>query len=407
MSRKEWIENPKIIYHPTWLKRWRQDPFSVPPVYIEISPVGQCNHRCTFCAPEMLGYVERQLDADLLALRLQEMKLLRERDPDGLGIKSIQYAGEGEPTLHRDLVRIFEATRQAGIDIGMLTNGTGLSEKLARGIIPLVNGYIQASINAGTAESYAKIHRTPTPKHWDLVWRNLERAVRIKEELGIQGCDIGANMTVLIKETVDHQRGNDIVPANWQEMELLTRRAKDCGLNYVSFKPYSQHFYSHETAKLYGDMSYVALMDEIFEIGKDLIRRYSSSDFEVVFRFTRFEDYEKNKRSYTTCRATPTLWSYIQSDGIWISCSAYWTDQRFHLGNVKDQTVEEIWYGQKRRDHLKYVLEHLDISECRKTCHPDKENQVLHEISGMTDSEFNQALVQLQALPVPKRVNFI
>lgn len=406
-TRKDWIENPKIVHHPDWLRRWRQDSFFVPPIYLEVSPVGQCNHRCTFCAPEMLGYVERQLDADLLGLRLREMKLLRERDPDGLGVKSIQYAGEGEPTLHKDLVEIFEVTRECGIDIGMLTNGTGLGEKLARGIIPLVNGYIQVSVNAGTAESYAKIHRTPTPKHWDLVWRNLERAVKIKRELGAEDCDLGANMTVLIKEAVDHQRDNAIVPANWQEMELLVKKARDCGLNYVSFKPYSQHLYSHETAKLYGDMSYRDLMNEIFQMSQDLIQKYNSSDFEVTFRFSRFEEYEKDSRGYTVCRATPTLWSYIQSDGTWISCSAYWTDPRFHLGNIKNQTVEEIWYGQKRRDHLKWVLEHLDISECRKTCHPDKENQFLDHVSGMTDGEFAAELTQLQTLPAPKRVNFI
>lgn len=407
MNRKDWIENSKLVYHPKWLKRWREDPFSVPPIYIEISPVGMCNHRCTFCAPDMLGYPNRQLDADLLAMRLDEMRSMREADPDGLGVKSIQYAGEGEPTLHKDLVRIYEDTRRAGIDIGMLTNGTNLNEKLARGIIPFVNGYIQVSINAGTAESYAKIHRTPTPKHWDLVWRNLDRAVKIKHELGALECDIGANMTVLIKEAVDHQRGNAIVPANWREMELLVQRARDCGLNYVSFKPYSQHLYSTETAKLYGDMSYKDVMDEIFETGSNLVKRYNSDSFEVVFRFTRFRDYESEERGYIVCRATPTVWSYIQSDGVWISCSAYWTNEKFHLGNIKNQTVREIWYGERRKAHLKYVLEELDITECRKTCHPDKENQFLNNIAGLSNPKFNRIMSELENIPPVKRANFI
>lgn len=407
MNRKDWIENPKVSYHPEWIRRWRQNPFSVPPIYIEISPVGMCNHRCTFCAPEMLGYPNRALDTNLLIARLKEMKQLQEEDPDGLGVKAIQYAGEGEPTLHKDLAKIFSETRKAGIDIGMLTNGTGLTEKLASQIIPLVNGYIQVSINAGTAESYAKIHRTPALNHWDLVWRNLERAVRIKHLLGIKDCDIGANMTVLIQETTDHQRGNTIVPANWQEMELLTKQAKDCGLDYVSFKPYSQHPYSRETEKLYGNMSYKEVMDEIFKIGDGLIRKYGSDNFEVVFRFSRFEEYEREDRSYCTCRVTPTLWSYIQSDGIWISCSAYWTDERFHLGNINSQTVREIWYGEQRRKHLEFVLNDLDISECRKTCHPDKDNQYLHQLSGLSDQEFVIEIDKLRIAPKPKRANFV
>lgn len=407
MNRKDWIENPKIVNHPSWLKRWKENPFSVPPVYIEISPVGMCNHRCTFCAPEMLGYPQRWLNTDLLITRLKELAQLRKEDPDDLGVKSIQYAGEGEPTLHKDLARIFAETRKAGIDIGMLTNGTGLTEKLAKEIVPLVNGYIQISINAGTAESYAKIHRTPSPNHWDLIWRNLEKAVKVRDQLGAVECDMGANMTVLVKETLDHQRNNAIVPANWQEMELLIQKARDCGLNYVSFKPYSQHLYSQETAKLYGDMSYANLMNEIIATGEALMAKYNSENFEVIFRFSRFEEYEQKDRGYCTCRATPTLWSYIQSDGTWISCSAYWTDERFHLGNINTQTLREIWYSQRRLDHLKFVLNELDITECRKTCHPDKENRYLDRLSGMNDQEFNQEIISLESLKRPKRANFI
>lgn len=393
MSLKEWIENPKVIYHQDWIRRWRQNPFSVPPIYIEISPVGWCNHRCTFCAVEMLGYPRIKLNADLLSRLLSEISQMRGEDPDGLGVKSIQYAGEGEPTLYKDLARIFRETRKAGIDIGMLTNGTGLTEKLSREIIPLVNGYIQASINGGTADTYAKIHRAPL-KHWDLVWRNLDRAVNIKRKLGITECDISANMTVLI-------------PDNWLEMELLVKKARDCGLNYVSFKPYSQHPYSKETAKLYGDMSYKDVMDEIFETGNKLIKQYSSDSFEVIFRFSRFKEYESKERGYTTCRATPNIWSYIQSDGTWISCSAFWTDERFILGNINNQTFREIWYGERRKAHLKYVSEKLDIAECRKTCHPDKENRFLNSVANMSDAEFNQMLLGLENIPFPKRCNFI
>lgn len=406
ITRKDWIEKAKVIYHPEWLRRLRRDAFSVPPIYLEISPIGQCNHRCVICAPEMLGYAKRQLNADILISRLEEMRIMRDEDPDGLGVKSIQYAGEGEPTLHKDLGKIFAATRKASIDIGMLTNGTGLTAKLSREIIPLVNGYIQVSINAGAPESYAKIHRAPI-KHWDLVWRNLDRAVKIKRELGAAECEIGANMTVLVKDVIDHQRGNALVPANWKEMELLVKAARDCGLDYVSFKPYSQHLYSGETAKLYGDMRYKDVMGKIIESGNNLVRQYSSDSFEVIFRSSRFRDYESEERGYSVCRVTPTLWAYIQSDGIVISCSAFWTDERFHLGNVNTQTFREIWYGKKRFEHLRFITEKMEIDECRKTCHPDKENRFIRQMDLLSIVEFNQKLLELGQLPCPKRANFI
>lgn len=404
-SRNKWIEGAKIIYHPAWIRRWRQDPFSVPPIYVEVSPVGMCNHRCTFCAVDMLGYPNRSLNADMLIQRIQEMKQMRDEDPDGLGVKSIQFAGEGEPTLHKELPRIYEATRAAGIDIGMLTNGTALNERMARGIIPHVNGYLQTSINGGTKESYPKIHRC-SPEHWNLLWRNLKRTVAIKQELGAKDCDLGANMTVLISEAWDPEL-KQVTPSNWQEMESLVQLVRDTGLNYVSFKPYSQHRYSTGTAKMYGNMSYKDLMKKIYEMGQELIAKYGSSDFEVIFRFTRFEEYEKETRPYVTCQATPTIWSYIQSDGVWISCSAFWTQENFHLGNINTQTVKEIWYGQKRREHLKFVQEKLDISECRKTCHPDKENVFLNQVKNLSDEDFEKTMGELAIISPPKRKNFI
>jgi radical SAM protein with 4Fe4S-binding SPASM domain len=153
---------------------------------------------------------------------------------------------------------------------------------------------------------------------------------------------------------------------------------------------------SKETARHYGNMSYAEIMNEIFETGKILKLKYDSEKFEVVFRFSRFKDYEDEDRGYYTCRATPTFWSYIQSNGLWLSCSSFWTDPRFALGNIHNESVREIWFGEKRRKHLKFVLNELDISECRKTCPPDKENRFLDKISKFSDSEFESFINQSQ-----------
>ena len=402
MNVMRWIEGSKVQYHPQWLRRWREDPFNLMPVYLEISPSGRCNHRCSFCAPDILGYPDRFLDTDIMCRRIGELRELREEDPDGLGVKSIQFAGEGEPTLHKELGRIFKATRDAGIDIGMLTNGTALPEQTARRIIPLVNGYIQFSVNAGTAKSYARIHDC-SEQHWNMAWRNIERAANLKQTLGARDCELGVNMTVLVQEA---SKNGKVIPANWQEIEQLVQRAHASGADYVSIKPYSQHPLSQATAGRYGTMSYRQLMDEINATGEDLIRRYSSDLFEVVFRFTRFEEYE-SERPYSTCLVTPSLWSYIQSDGLWLSCSAYWTDPRFALGNLNTQTVREIWFGETRRQHLDFVLNHLDIGQCRKTCHPDKDNKFMTGLRGLSDEEFEKEMVQLETVSPPKRANFI
>ena len=48
------IDSHKLIYHVDRVHAWQQGE-NVYPIYMEISPAGTCNHRCTFCA---LDYME-------------------------------------------------------------------------------------------------------------------------------------------------------------------------------------------------------------------------------------------------------------------------------------------------------------------------------------------------------------
>ena len=85
------IDGHKLTFHPERVAEWQKgredwkEAKSIYPIYVEISPMGACNHRCTFCAVDYIGYQNRSLDLDILKNGLTDMARL--------GVRSIMFAG--------------------------------------------------------------------------------------------------------------------------------------------------------------------------------------------------------------------------------------------------------------------------------------------------------------------------
>lgn len=328
------------------------------PIYVEISPVGACNHRCTFCAVDYIGYKSVFLDTQMICKSLSAM--------GSNGVRSVMYAGEGEPLLHKDISKIVNHAKDSGIDNAFTTNGVHLSEKFLEECGSSIS-WIKVSFNAGDRETYSKIHRTQ-PKDFDRVLENLKKAVEWKERSD-------SNLAIGIQSL--------LLPENAETIEKLVLISKQIGLDYVVIKPYSQHKFSK--TEIYKHIDYKPYL----ELGKKL-SIYNDDGFNVVFRINTINNWlSQNENRYCKCLATPSMWAYIMADGSVYSCSAYLLDERFKLGNINDESFTDIWSSDRKISNADFVANVLDISECRVNCRMDQVNRYLDCVVNETIPHFS------------------
>lgn len=341
------IDSHKLLFHPHEVSQWLKGE-TVYPIYMEISPSGACNHRCTFCALDYMSYRPRFLDTGILKERLTEL--------GRLGLKSVMYGGEGEPLLHKDIVSLVDHTKASGIDVAFTTNGVLLRKELFQRIAPSVS-WIKVSLNAGSPETYAKIHRTK-PTDFESVIGNLSDACSYLKSKG-GSCTIGAQMILL--------------PENAHEVEKLANTCRSIGLKYLVIKPYSQHLKSITHA--YESFDYAPYLKMM-----ETLAGFNDENFSVIFRANTMKKMHRSERGYKRCQALP-FWSYIDSDGNVWGCSTYLGDEHFNYGNINLSTFEAIWKGEKRRESMKRVANELDTECCRMNCRMDEVNLYLWELT--------------------------
>lgn len=340
------IDGHKLNYHTDRLDQWLRGE-NIYPIYMEISPTGSCNHRCAFCGLDFMGYKDRKLDTGLLKERLTEM--------GQLGLKSVMYGGEGEPLLHKDMEALALHTKTSGIDVALTTNAVPLTLARAEAIIPACE-WIKVSLNAGTAKTYATIHKT-SENDFERVFSNLAAAQKIRENTRAR-CALGVQI-ILLDE-------------NRNEVVTLAERVRGLGLDYLVVKPFSQHPQSEK--KKYQNISY-----EENERLAERLHTLNTKNFSVVFRANAMQKTNKEKKPYRECLALP-FWSYIDAGGgVW-GCSVFLMDNRFYYGNIAQQSFQEIWEGERRKESLAWVKSGLDASGCRVNCRMDEVNLYLWEL---------------------------
>ena len=144
------------------------------PEIVQIESTNICNAKCVFCPRDDMHRRQGIMSVELFRKIVDECA--------ELGITHVRVHNYGEPFVDRQLVEKVRYAKEKGIrEVGMISNGSLITEAVARGMIEAGLDAINISVDASGKEVFES---TRIGLKYDKVIANIERLVRIRAELG-------------------------------------------------------------------------------------------------------------------------------------------------------------------------------------------------------------------------------
>ena len=144
------------------------------PDIVQIESTNLCNAKCVFCPRDEMHRRQGVMDFDLYRKVVDECA--------ALGITHVRVHNYGEPFLDRQLVEKVRYAKSKGIaEVGMISNGSLITEELARGMIDAGLDAINISVDASGKEVF---EATRLHLKYDDVIQNVRTLARLRNESG-------------------------------------------------------------------------------------------------------------------------------------------------------------------------------------------------------------------------------
>jgi MoaA/NifB/PqqE/SkfB family radical SAM enzyme len=284
------------------------------PVVVELSLTNACNLKCIWCSDEDLrasapGRLTKETLFDLFA------------DFKEGGVHGITIEGGGEPTVHGDFEEIVRGAVDAGLHVGLITNG--VSKKMVS--VAHLFDWIRVSVDATTSKEFEMGKGVNVfPK----VIANIEEITKLCEVVGVG----------FVVTRYNHSRAIE-----------FTKKMRDIGVDYVQYRGVVDH------EELSPDKENPLPSKELLALKTD--------KFDVMVW-----GMERNKivgNSGLPCR-THSLSTVVCANGDVYLCGRLNMDDGLPpIGNVNEQSFREIWFGDERTRQSGIVC---DSSFCLKKC---------------------------------------
>lgn len=151
-----------------------RDESPVLPDIVQIESTNLCNAKCVFCPRDEMLRPQGIMDMPLFQKVANEVA--------ALGIGHLRMHNYGEAFMDRQLVDKVRYAKQLGIrEVGLISNGSLITEHAARGMVEAGLDAINISVDAAGKDVFES---TRLGLNYDKVIANVERLIRIRDEHG-------------------------------------------------------------------------------------------------------------------------------------------------------------------------------------------------------------------------------
>jgi MoaA/NifB/PqqE/SkfB family radical SAM enzyme len=294
-----------------------------PPITLEIDPTNACNHGCIWC----IDHRHRQKHG-AVSLPL-EVALKTITDAKAMGVRSLVVKGGGEPLVYPHIEKLLRFAKETGLEVGVITNGQRIHE--LADVLRETCSWLRISLDAGSAETHKQVHRPKDPDAFEKIWRGVEMVAG----------DLYCGIIYIIH------------PLTFHEMAVAAKRAKAANCRYIGFKRVVAD-------EIIFDAEMYMSIDANYLFAK---RQYEDENFTVMgFRIYNFTQGPGGKK-YGLCLGHHLVGILCADGGLYACCSTRGHDN-YCFGNVHEQSLPEIWHGERRRE----ILARIDARVCRNIC---------------------------------------
>lgn len=322
----------KVAHHKEKLEQLKRGELPLP-AFVQWDISNRCNLNCNFCFYKIFPLSDWDPNAimptDIILRTLDEVK--------ELGVKAIEWTGGGSVETHPDYKKILKYSQELGFENALVTNGTLLDDE-ALDIIKDFE-WVRFSIDAVTPKTYKKIKGKDL---FDKAIENLRKLIEIKKSTNV----IGYSFIVC--------------PDNYQEIYHSTLLAKQLGCDNIRFSI---------ALTPDGEKPFLPIWDECVK-QINLAKSLEDKNFKVFPFPDRIKDISGE-------RTTPHCYFHhfcavIAPTGMYPCCRLK-DYKEFNLGNLKEKSFKEIWFGEKRKKFIKSIKD-----GCNYPCWMTEKNAFIH-----------------------------